>query len=132
MTQAEFDQKFPLILGWIQKTLVEHSASAQSIASLGLKRLPSYFSPGFLASAKVVYVAKVPVPPLRTIGLPQFADFESMDAAGITYLDTFISRNEMRENEAHHFHELVHVLQWQLLGPKGFIACYADGILSRG
>jgi hypothetical protein len=51
-----------------------------------------------------------------------------MNAAGITYLDTFFSQDEMRGNEAHHFHELVHVIQWQLLGPKGFIAAYADGL----
>jgi len=41
-----------------------------------------------------------------------------MNAMGITYLDTFFSREEGRGNESLHFHELVHVLQWQLLGPK--------------
>lgn len=128
MTQKEFDEKFPLIFGWIQNTLTEHAANARPIASLGFKRLPHYFDSDSLAKAKVVYVPKVPPPPLGAIGLSQFSDFEEMDAAGITYLDTFFSRNEMRENEPHHFHELVHVIQWQLLGPKLFVYAYADGL----
>lgn len=55
-----------------------------------------------------------------------------MDAGGITYLDTFFSRDEMREDEALHFHELVHVIQWQLLGAKLFVAAYADGLEKIG
>src|SRR5262245_19122011 len=98
MTEAEFDAKFPLILGWIQKTLAEYASRAQSAATLGFKRLPNYFAPDVLRSAKVVYVPSVPAPPLGAIGLSQFSDFESMNAAGITYLDTFFSREQMREN----------------------------------
>jgi hypothetical protein len=128
MTQKEFDEKYPLIFAWIQDTLAKHASNAQPVASLGFKRLPLYFSPDVLAKAKVVYLPKVPAPPLSAIGLNQFSVFESMDAGGITYLDTFFARNEMRENEALHFHELVHVIQWQLLGPKMFIAAYADGL----
>ncbi len=128
MTQKEFDEKFPLILSWIQNTLAQHAAGARSIASLGFKRLPQYFPPELLAMAKVVYVREVPTPPLSAIGLEKFANFETMNAAGITYLDTFFSREEMRRNEAHHFHELIHVIQWQVLGPKSFVAAYADGL----
>jgi hypothetical protein len=128
MTQKEFDAKFPLILGWIQKTLADHTGQAQSIASLGFKRLPRFFPSAVLAQAKVVYLPAVPVPPLTKIGLSQFSDFEAMNAAGITYLDTFFSREEMRGNESHHFHEMVHVIQWQALGPKRFLECYADGL----
>ncbi len=80
-----------------------------------------------------VYVPNVPAPPLSAIGLSQFSDFENMNAGGITYLDTtyldtFFVRNELRGNEALHFHELVHIIQWQLLGPKSFVAAYADGL----
>jgi hypothetical protein len=132
MTQQEFEAKFPLILGWVQSTLAEHKADARSVASLGFKRLPFYFPPDVLSAAKVVYVPAVPAPPLSALGLAQFSDFENMNAAGITYLDTFFSRNEMRGNEAHHFHELVHVLQWQIMGPKSFVAAYADGLERNG
>src|ERR1700761_5459711 len=107
MTQKEFDEKYPLILDWIQNTLANHAADAQPVATLGFKRLPLYFRAEVLAVAKVVYVQKVPVPHLNALGLPQFSDFENMNANGITYLSTFFSVNEMRENEALHFHEMI-------------------------
>jgi hypothetical protein len=128
MTQKEFDEKFPLILSWIKSLVEEHAANAQPVASLGFKRLPQYFPPEILAAAKVVYVPKVPSPPLSKMGLTHFARFENLNAAGTTYLDTFFSRNEFRGDEAHHFHEMVHILQWQLLSPKSFISAYANGL----
>ena len=128
MTQNEFDEKFPLVLDWIRNTLAEHSAEAKTIASLGFKRLPLYFHPDILAKAKVVYVEDVPTPPLSAIGLDQFSDFENMNPGGITYLDTFFCRTVFDGNESLHFHELVHVIQWQVLGPKRFLAAYADGL----
>jgi hypothetical protein len=30
--------------------------------------------------------------------------------------------------EALHFHELIHVIQWRSLGPEGFLAAYANGL----
>jgi hypothetical protein len=128
ITQQEFDAKYPLIMGWIKQTLAAHVSKARTIASLGFQRLPQYFSPELLAYAKVVYVEVVPVPPLSQLGLNQFTDFENMNADGITYLDTFFARQEAQRHESLHFHELVHVIQWKLLGAKAFVAAYADGL----
>jgi hypothetical protein len=73
----------PLILPWIQQTLAKHAAKARPVASLNSPRLPRYFSPGTLASAKVVGANVVPLPPLAALGLSQYADFEHMSASGI-------------------------------------------------
>jgi hypothetical protein len=66
--------------------------------------------------------------PLKAIGLDWFSDFEQMDAGGITYLNTCFVRADYADMEAHHFHELVHLIQWRLLGPERFLALYADGL----
>jgi len=132
MTQEEFDAKYPLISSWIQRVIAEHRSQARTVASLGFKRLPLFFPVDVLEAAKVVYVSTVPAPPLNALGLSQFADFENMQPAGITYLDTFFSLEEMRANESHHFHELVHIIQWRMLGPKGFITAYANGLERMG
>ncbi|HPA19076.1 MAG TPA: hypothetical protein PLU30_15115 [Verrucomicrobiae bacterium] len=132
MTWEEFEAKFPLILRWIKITRSEHEADASTVASLGFQRLPGYYDPETLESAKVVYVDKAPMPPLSAIGLAQFADFEQMHPGGITYLDTFFVRGRLRDDEAIHFHELVHVIQWRALGPKRFLAAYADGLERMG
>jgi hypothetical protein len=128
MTEQEFRTVYPLILVWIQKTLAEHATSAVTVASLGFSRLPHYYDETTLFSAKVVSVSRVPVPPLSAMGLDRFRDFERMDIAGITYLNTYFLQAEHAHVESLHFHELVHVIQWCLLGPEKFLACYADGL----
>ena len=128
MTEQEFRTVYPLIAEWIQKTLAEHASAAVTVASLGFSRLPHYYDETTLVSAKVVSVSRVPVPPLSAMGLDRFRDFERMDMAGITYLDTYFVRAEHIHIESLHFHELVHVIQWWLLGPEKFLAFYADGL----
>jgi hypothetical protein len=128
MNPEEFHAKYPLILKWMRQTLAAHAAKAQPVASLGFARLPRYFTPTTLATAKVVAVAVVPLPPLTALGLSGFADFEQMDASGITYLNTFFVQADLQKDERVHFHELVHVVQWALLGPERFLAMYADGL----
>src|ERR1035437_6973639 len=128
MTEQEFRTVYPLIAGWIQKTLAEHASAARPVASLGFNRLPHYHDDKTLASAKVVCVPRVPVPPLSAMGLARFGEFERSDMAGITYLDTYFVRVDNARVEPLHFHELVHVIQWRLLGPEKFLALYADGL----
>jgi hypothetical protein len=128
MTEQEFRAAYPQIIGWIKQTLAEHASAARPVASLGFKRLAAYYSAPILASAKAVIVPRVPVPPLSAMGLDRFRDFEQMDAGGITYLDTYFVRADHAHVESLHFHELVHVIQWRLLGPERFLALYADGL----
>lgn len=128
MTPEEFDIAYPKLISWIGDTLTASSAQARSVASLGFRRLPYYFSQVILNSAKVVSVDSLPMPPLTKLGLTQFADFERGDFDSITYLDTFFVKQQCSHDEGLHFHELIHVLQWRLLGPKRFLAIYADGL----
>jgi len=55
-------------------------------------------------------------------------DFERGDFDGITYLDTIFLKPTQSDNENMHFHELVHVIQWRLLGPDRFLLSYANGL----
>jgi hypothetical protein len=128
MTEQEFRKVYPLIAGWIKRTLAEHASAARPVASLGFGRLPHYFDAQLLASSMVVFVPRVPVPPLSAMGLDRFKDFEQMDAGGITYLNIYFVRANQPHLESLHFHELVHVIQWRLLGPEKFLAFYADGL----
>jgi hypothetical protein len=129
MSMQQLMTKLPQVRGWILKTLEQHKLQARPVASYGFTRLPQFYSADTLASAVVVEVSKVPVPPLADMGLPEFAEFQNGNYAGITYLNTyFLSATEARD-ESLHFHELVHVIQWQHLGPDRFLAAYAAGYL---
>jgi hypothetical protein len=132
MTEQEFRTVYPLITDWIRKTLSKHAAASRPVASLGFRRLPRYYDEQMLTSTKVVIVQRVPVPPLSAMGLARFGQFEQMDMAGITYLDTYFVRADQARSESLHFHELVHAIQWRLLGPERFLAVYADGLERSG
>ena len=128
MTPEEFKKFYPRLLRWIDCTLRAYAENARTVVSRGFPRLPLYFSTETLISAKVVLVDKLPIPPLSSWGLTRFADFERGTFDGITYLNTFfIKRNDLR-NEAIYFHELIHVVQWRILGPEQFLRSYADGL----
>jgi hypothetical protein len=115
-------------MAWIEQTLRAHANEASPVASFGFARLPRYFSEGLLASAQVVLVDRVPKPPLASMGLSRFEEFQRTDNDGITYLDTFFVKRSMAAAERLHFHELIHVVQWRLLGPETFLAAYAAGL----
>ena len=128
MTPEEFQKYYPKLLGWIDVTLKAHAANARTVVSRGFPRLPLYFSADTLTSAKVVLVDQLPIPPLSSWGLTRFADFERGNFNGVTYLNTFFIKRDDLRNEAIHFHELIHVVQWRILGPEQFLRSYAEGL----
>jgi len=112
---------------WISQTLAESAGKARTVASLNFPRLADYFKKDLLARVKVVFTDKVPVPPLTSWGLPQFENFEKTNFSGITYLTTYFLVKREAGCESLHFHELVHVIQWELLGAERFLERYVDG-----
>ncbi len=128
MSPEEFAKFYHPLIDWIRNTLTASAPIAQTVASRGFSRLPLYFAEKTLASAKVVLVDPLPIPPLSSMGLTRFADFERGNFDGITYLDTFFLKPSQSNNERMHFHELVHVIQWRLLGPDRFLLLYANGL----
>lgn len=124
--------KLPAVLAWVGEILRKHQPYARPVAVCGFNRLGRYFSPQLLAQARVVSLDAPPTPPLSRLGLPQFASFEQMAPLGITYLNTFFVRSGEERNESLHFHELIHVVQWRLLGTENFSLTYAAGLLEAG
>jgi hypothetical protein len=121
VTPEEFAKFYPPLLGWIQTTLTASMGAAETVASCGFRRLPLYFTEETLTSTKIVLVDPLPMPPLSSVGLAQFADFERGNFEGVTYIDTFFLKPTQSKSESMHFRELVHVVQWRLLGTDRFI-----------
>jgi hypothetical protein len=128
MSPEEFAKFYPPLIAWIRNTLTASAYVAQTVASRGFSRLPLYFTEKTLASAKVVLVDPLPMPPLSSMGLVRFADFQRGNFDGITYIDTLFLKPTQSNNETIYFHELVHVIQWRLLGPDRFLFLYANGL----
>src|SRR2546428_5423595 len=122
MTPQEFETAVPKVMSWIQQTLVAYEKVARPVASKNFKRLPLYFTLAQLEAARFVAVDRIPLPPLSSIGLRRFKEFERGDYDGITYLDTYFLKRRVADDESLHFHELIHVVQWRLLGAEFFLA----------
>jgi len=128
LTPEEFHTAYPKLRAWIQKTLDFNEKNAKPIASMHFVRLPLYFDHSLLETAKFIAIDRLPMPPLSAMGLSRFAVFEQGDFNGITYLDRYFIKQTVVTEEAIHFHELIHVIQWRLLGPEDFLAAYANGL----
>jgi hypothetical protein len=132
LTPEEFHAAYPKLWAWIQKTLEFYEEKAKPVASMHFVRLPLYFDHSLLETAKFIAIDRLPMPPLSAMGLSRFAVFEQGNFSGITYLDRYFIKQTMVTEEAIHFHELIHVIQWHLLGPEGFLAAYANGLEEFG
>jgi hypothetical protein len=132
MTPQEFEAAFPKVMDWIHRTLSAHASRVRPVASATFKRLPLYFSQAQLATAKYVIVDQIPLPPLSSMGLTRFREFERGAVDGITYLDRYFLTRARAGDESLHFHEMIHIVQWRLLGAEFFVAMYASGLEKFG
>jgi len=128
----QLQQALPGVRKWIDGYVEAHAHLAVPVAEIGFGRLSQYFYQNRLSTSKVVKVDRVQVPPLTKMGLPYFADFEETPFMGITYMDTFFLAPPAHDCQSTHFHELIHVIQWGVLGPDSFLMVYAVGLLAHG
>jgi hypothetical protein len=128
LSPEEFRTAYPKLRAWIQKTLEFYEKNAKPVASMHFVRLPLYFDSSLLETAKFIAIDRLPIPPLSAMGLSRFAVFEQGDFNGITYLNRYFIKQTVVTEEAIHFHELIHVIQWRLLGLEDFLAAYANGL----
>lgn len=124
-----YKKYLPSVKNWINTILKQHFSEVKFLSEFGFKRLQQYYSKDILDSVKVVIVDKPPMVPLSSLGLKEFRDFENLDAAGVTYLDTYFLRSDYANLESIHFHELVHIIQWEHLGIDKFLLMYGLGLL---
>jgi hypothetical protein len=132
MASSRYAEFLPVIANWIQQTLDASAGMARTVASFQFPRLADYFSEQLLKATNAVITDRLPVPPLSALGLTEFAAFEAQPMGGITYLDTYFLLPVGAGDESLHFHELIHVIQWQVLGPRDFLLLYAAALAERG
>lgn len=116
---------------WIHQVNASHKEIRQS-CSVFEEHFKGFYSPVFLETAFFVVTDVIPkpdFPELREAGLGGFID---MDVGGITYNDTYYVRQDAVNELRLHFHELVHVIQWQELTLQGFIERYIREIQDFG
>ena len=118
----------PSVNLWIDNYISQHKSSRVRLANAGFSRLPGYFAPQTLESAYYVLVPTIDALPLAEFGLGELS-FEGENYNGITFKDTFFVTSK---NESLHFHEMIHVIQWNEMGPENFLLDYGIGLVKYG
>jgi hypothetical protein len=121
----------PKIESWIDDLHARHRTKAVLASGLQFPRLAAVFPADLLSATRVASVSPVPFPPVVDYDLPEFQTIAAMPMAGITFRDMYFV-DPAYSCAGVHFHELVHVLQWQALGVRPFVLTYALGVLQCG
>jgi hypothetical protein len=129
---TKFHSALPVLRKWIEDLLETNKENTTSVFSLKFPRINQIFPKDLLERTKVMTVAgEVPFPPLSHIGLHELSVIEQWLITGITYKDTFFV-NQNHRTESLHFHELIHVVQWERLGVDNFLLAYGVGLIQFG
>ena len=116
---------------WIDQTNIAYQEQRTCCDHFS-KEFEGFYSVPFLQNAFFAVVDKIPkpdFPELRQMGLGDFID---MDVTGITYKNTYYILPHAINTISLHFHELVHVAQWKILGARNFIQRYIFEIQNYG
>lgn len=116
---------------WIVYTLAEHEAQMEPVAEAHFERLKGYYPNTLLQRVQRVIVDRCPVPPLAITGIPQLAEIETWDIKGIPWKNTIFIRRDLANWDAVHFHELLHIIQWECMGTERYLAAWAIGTITR-
>ena len=117
---------------WVDRTIAECQGAALPAEQVMPCREVAWFPPDAVRRTRVAIVDHVPRPPIHTWNLenPDPSAFFHPDGLTLDHL-IFIHRG-LACREPLLFHELVHVMQWRLLGRHGFLLLYGLLLLRFG
>jgi hypothetical protein len=130
--EKQFKKLVSDVQSWIASMLAEYKAQMAPVEAARFESLNGYFPQDLLQRVQRVIVDRCPVPPLAVTGIPQLAEIESWDIKGIPWENTIFIRRDLADWDAVHFHELLHVVQWDYLGAEGYLTAWAIGTVTRG
>ena len=132
MEQGQFENHLFSIKRWMAQMLAAYTDQMQSVAAAGFDILKQYFPEDLLERFQRVVVDRCPVPPLAALGIPQLAEIENWDLKGIPWENTIFIRRDLSQWDAVHFHEILHLIQWQSLGVDRYLTAWAIGTIIHG
>lgn len=116
---------------WIDSNNSRYGDERVSCAKF-TQEFSGFYTQSFLSNSYFVVLEQIPKPDFPQLRQMGFGDFIDMPVNGITYKNTYYVRTGQEKRLSLHFHELVHVVQWQILGVRGFIERYMREILTNG
>jgi len=139
---AELDRLRPYLIKKFEQWLKEqhrlYLPTAQPLSKYAKSHLSGYFERRTLDLVRVATVERIRNPDfyasLERAGIPVPLDFST--AVGLTVINLILIRKELIHHRASFmstlFHEMVHVVQIDILGLKRHIELYADSLREGG
>ncbi len=123
---------------WVETQRDKYRSSARNLTQAEKSEFRPFFEPEILDLARIKTVSVIKNPSfysgLRDLNTSQLLDFRS--AAGITFRDTILISDRYVRTDSQVtpliFHELVHVVQYAVLGVEGFITRYVRSWFDKG
>jgi hypothetical protein len=109
---------------WIEAQRTVHRPAGGQLPPVAKDAVRGFFTQAVLDSARVAVLAVIPNPPFweqaRAAGLPVEVDFSIME--GLTLVDTILISQAVPPTDplGLMFHELVHVVQYEIIGVEEF------------
>lgn len=127
-----------LAVQWVEAQRKRYRDQARILTSSEHAQMSTFFSREYLTAARLVWGPTVEEPPFY----PQLRDAAGLtlipfgEMSGITYLDTIFFSLQAGVSDPPPlpllFHELVHVVQYSVLGTERFLNRYVRGYFERG
>ena len=133
-TPVQVNAIFGMIAAYIRDRRDQFFPEARAVSSREMAVLEPFFGRARLTRARIYQLEKSEFPnpafypTLREMGFHDLPDFSHM--AAITFVDAIVFRERVTMPVL--FHELVHVVQYDLLGVDRFAELYVRGFLSGG
>ncbi len=124
---------------WIKEQRQAYRPRGRRLSDRTIARFTPFFETALLQEVRLVVVPALENPRFleayrttfeeKAIPLLDFTSF-----SGITYVDTILLVDEFpgADPDATLFHELVHAVQYELLGPEKFVELYIMGWINQG
>ena len=133
--KAYLIEKFEL---WAYKQRNLYKPNARLLSDAEKSRLREYFDKRILDRTRIVSLEEIPNPPfysaLEESGIPIPLDLTQ--AAGFCLIDYVLIRkghwSYFSAALSTVFHEMVHLVQWDVLGPRRLIELYTDALMRDG
>lgn len=116
---------------WVDQTIATYASNRTSCICFE-NEFKGYYPGNFLQESYFVVVNKLPKPDFPELRDAGFSDFLDREFEGITYKNTYFITAGCESRKSLHFHELVHVMQWKVLGAQQFIVRYMQELKLHG
>jgi hypothetical protein len=122
----------PTIHSWTHDIKLICSESHNCVDLCQFQDLSRYFSDSFLMGTRVLSVDTCPEVPYELFGLEGVRQPRGSELGGLACGDFYFIKASLAAWQPTHFHELIHVAQWKILGAEAYIGLLFLGLTTQG